>query len=271
MSRLYVLASIFALVSGVRDDKYTGFVDEVVALAAEVYNENFQTTVIGDCDFGYKQRGQTPKERAEDLCPRNMGNGCTMAQMFLGEPAECGGTHTKRKDGAQSYADLWRDGWPGLSLARQVQYKKLTNKGIRDAGKVVLKSARELAKTGDGLYGVGVCTTLAAAGQTAIADKMEADKSKWQGTKIKFMREEYDGMDDNGHEYLIIENAEGTNSVLVDYWYAALEGDTAANIGDLDALAVEDSETSKWRRSHMVVAEDGPEDNKKERIYVVGS
>jgi len=57
MSRLYVLASIFALVSGVRDDVYTGFVDEVVALAAEVYNENFQTTVIGDCDFGYKQRG----------------------------------------------------------------------------------------------------------------------------------------------------------------------------------------------------------------------
>jgi len=271
MSCLLVLVSIVALAGGVRDDVFNEtsvFVDEAIAVATEVYNENFQKTVIGDCDFGVKDKhnSEAIKERANKLCPRSMGNGCTMAQMFIGEPAECGGEFPMRAEGVQSYAALWVNANNGIVVERTLKYQLGTNKGIREAGKLALKSAKAKAKTGDVWYGLGVCTTLAAAGQTAIADKMEADKSKWQGTRIKFVQEEYPEMND-GHEYLIIENAEQTNAVLVDFWYATLEGDTDANIGDLHTLAVEGS---KWDQAKMSTPEDGPEGKKKERVYVVG-
>eukprot|EP00966_Prymnesium_polylepis_P292806 6762798-Prymnesium_polylepis.1 len=62
------------------------WVRAVVGVARGVYTEHFSNTIIGDCDFGCSRKEKDPSSprhcetRAAHLCPRPMGNGCTMAQ-----------------------------------------------------------------------------------------------------------------------------------------------------------------------------------------------
>jgi len=226
---------------------------EVVDLAKQVYDENFGHTVIGDCDFG----GQHPA----DLCPRDMGNGCTMAQMFLGVPEECKGVIDIIRGPPRSYDEIWKMAYSSIVAMRANAYRMGSNEGILEAGQKALTVAQRKAKTEGKPYGVGVCTTLAAAGQTAIAEKMNADLEKWAGARIKFMREPYLY---DGHEYLIVTDRDNANDVLVDYWYSALDGNTNGNIGSVAELRGQ----PRWDLTKAVVAVDGQAATP--RIYVVG-
>ena len=98
-----------------------------------------------------------------------------------------------------SYQKIWSKAFGAIATQRQLGYMKKSNKGILEAGETALQFAKKKAETKGQKFGIGVCTTLAAAGQTAIATKMEEDSERWRGTKIKFIREQYPGMDD-GHE-----------------------------------------------------------------------
>ena len=227
---------------------------DVVEVAIAVYNENFAKTIVGDCDFN----GQDPNK----LCPRNMNNGCTMAQMFLGDPEKCKG-RIKVTNQVLSYQEIWARSAQSIHVQRSLNYK---NGNILNAGRDALSKAQFSGRTPplpDGQeYGVGVCTTFAAGGQTAIGEKMNENKAKWGGTKIKFMREKYAN---DGHEYLIITDKHDRNPVLVDYWYSAMDGKPVV-------VQITDKfkrETERWNLDKAFVAKDGPTDNKRERVYVV--
>ena len=207
--------------------------------------------------------------KALAMCTRDMGNGCTMGQMFNGDPEQCGGKMVYRSgkiiytgQPAQPYSTIWGKSFASLNSMRSIEYKKGTNEGILQAGVEPLKYAKKKAETQGAKFGIGVCTTMAAAGQTAIAQLMEEDLATWKGTEIMFVREAYPGMDD-GHEYLMISHPSSHDRVLVDYWYAAMHGDPEANIGMKSDLVVDGG---PWDVDNMATAQD----EGKDRIYIVG-
>ena len=133
--------------------------------------------------------------KALAMCTRDMGNGCTMGQMFNGDPEQCGGKMVYRSgkiiytgQPAQPYSTIWGKSFASLNSMRSIEYKKGTNEGILQAGVEPLKYAKKKAETQGAKFGIGVCTTMAAAGQTAIAQLMEEDLATWKGTEIMFVR-----------------------------------------------------------------------------------
>ena len=235
-------------------------VDKLINIAKAVYYDNFANTIVGDCDFN----GKDPHV----LCPRNMGNGCTMGQMFLGEsiaqtegpPINCKGSVMGR--GIMPYKEVYQSVELAIQAERATGYAKMTNEGILEAGKLAVTKAQFAAKTpkgGQG-YGVGVCTTLASAGQTLIGQKLKADTTEWGGAKIKHMREEYKK---DGHEYLIITDKDDKQPVLVDYWYSALDGVPVV----YPENKIPKKLAKRWKLNKAFVAK--YDANKMEQIYVV--
>ena len=196
------------------------------------------------------------------MCTRDMGNDCTMGQMFNGDPGRCAGKPIGTGEPAQSYQDIWQKSKTQLRVQRTLEYRKGTNEGILQAGVIPLKKAKSKARTQGVTFGVGVCTTMAAAGQTAIAQMMEKDLATWKGTEIMLVREAYPQMND-GHEYLMISHPSSHDRVLVDYWYAAMHGDPEANIGVKSDLVVDGG---PWNEDNMKTAKNEGH----ETIYIVG-
>merc|ERR1719206_140348 len=200
-----------------------------------------------------------------------------MAQMFTGDPIKCGGT-TPRSPDPMSYHNIWGQAWGGITIKRQMNYNQGTNDNIIEAGRDALTAAKARAKTQGKSFGIGVCTTLAAAGLTAIADEMNEDRAKWGGTKIYHMQEAYES---DGHEYLFITDENNENVVLVDFWYSALDGSTDHNIvkkkdatykdrWDLEAAKVAKDRVGKieWAKAKKGFSVKKKQ-NTKERIYTV--
>ena len=136
------------------------------------------------------------------------------------------------------------------------------------AGEEAAKAASEAAKTCPNeqasceTFGIGVCTTLAAAGQRllglALADAGFA-------ARIEYLAEPFfkNGKPADGHEYLMVTDAEGSegSKVLVDFWYAAMEGGTGASV-----LPVADArKNEKWNLNNAKLVKD----RGRERVYVV--
>jgi len=186
-----------------------------------------------------------------------------MAQMFKGEPENCKG-RMRVTNWVLSYREIWGHSAMPIHASRAMKYQI---NDILEAGRMALSKAQFSGRTPpteEGQeFGVGVCTTLAAAGQTAIAEKMNENKAKWGGARIKFMREKYDK---DGHEYLIITDKEDKHPVLVDYWYSAMDGSPVV-VAITEQLK---KETKRWDLDKAFVTKDEGKDKvKRERIYVV--
>jgi hypothetical protein len=240
---------IVSLHSNVRQLEITADqVAAVKALAATVYTSHFSNVVIGDCDFGYAipvdADVSTPEllqaamvtaseTRANELCGgRQMipaieeNPGCTMAQMFLGNPITCKCTKVGQ---TLAYRDWWSGSFGGLAAMRVLKYNQaILEDDAQEKEVLIVKAgcpALKKAQTSMGCKGVGVCTTLAAAGLTKLAIEMSQVEAL-HGLAIAMVSEDYGG---DGHEYLFVGKEDVTSlttatGVLVDYWYSALNG-----------------------------------------------
>ena len=238
-----------------------------IAAAKAVFEEHLKNTIVGDCDFGSPKTNdeldglkaelvaarragnvvdvKSLTERIEKaeydlryagakrLCAsRDMGNGCSMADMFMGKHAggvDCRGVRMGADDtDPQPYWQIW------AKLGKlDDPIKRLTRGGIkddsvRDGGvfTTLLKdnplfetgvkplfyaehSAKTTGKTAgdDGTpntpkeYGVNVCWAFAAGGMNALITKIEGLDAITTGSRIWWLKESYDA---DGHEYLAI-------------------------------------------------------------------
>ena len=256
----------------------------VVEIANAIFDKYFTHTIIGDCDFANAD--------PDVLCPAVMeGSGeCTMAQMFKGQPAKCVGTLIGSKDvtrnfGTNPYQIFWKTKELVIRVQRKVAYKERTkllsnalsnlkdkrkaNKLLLEAGEKSLEIAQVSAETNGVTFGVGVCTSLAAAGMTALGRALSLRNEEFGGAQIRFLRESYPGTGD-GHEYLLVTDAEGSeqSKVLVDYWYAILDASTRESIGMKSTLL---STSDRWNFDNVKIAKDKSRNNphRFERIYHV--
>ena len=256
----------------------------VVEIANAIFDKYFTHTIIGDCDFANAD--------PDVLCPAVMeGSGeCTMAQMFKGQPAKCVGTLIGSKDvtrnfGTNPYQIFWKTKELVIRVQRKVAYKERTkllsnalsnlkdkrkaNKLLLEAGEKSLEIAQVSAETNGVTFGVGVCTSLAAAGMTALGRALSLRNEEFGGAQIRFLREPYPGTGD-GHEYLLVTDAEGSeqSKVLVDYWYAILDASTRESIGMKSTLL---STSDRWNFDNVKIAKDKSRNNphRFERIYHV--
>eukprot|EP00966_Prymnesium_polylepis_P168430 3894204-Prymnesium_polylepis.1 len=139
------------------------------------------------------------------------------------------------------------------------------------AGEKAAQAAREAAETCTGgmckMYGIGVCTSLAAAGQRLLG--LALAEAGFVGARVVYLEEQYydeNGKKADGHEYLLVTDADGSegSKVLVDYWYAAMNGEPSGFI-----LSVVDAKRGAnhglWNFNNVRC----PKDHGVDRVYIV--
>ena len=240
----------------------TPFAVGVSQIGREIFYQHFNKTIIGDCDFGCKRSegDRSSSDHCEtvtrDRCNRQMGHGCTMAMLFLGEGA-CTGRLTGLPE-ALSYENIFARKFAGIHTARAAAYKRQDSPDyLLEAGIKPVEAAAAVAVTNGEKFGIGVCTTLAAAGQRLLGLRLA--EAGYTGARIEFMREQ---LHKDGHEYLIVTDAEDNagSRVLVDYWYAAMDGDPAKFV-----LPVGEAPSGYWNLDKAKLAQDQGRD----RVYIV--
>ena len=167
------------------------------------------------------------------LCSSDMSRGplgitdntCTMAQMFLGEPEDCKGEQRFRMP-SLPYSTIYQKKESPVKLSRWASIDGTQN-GIQEAGRLALTAATGSGTTHGQKFGVAVCTTFAAAGQTLLGDEMSKHQNDFGGAAIRFWAEDH-GRGNDGHEYLSVEDSNGNGKVIVDFWYAAAHDDLTA-------------------------------------------
>ena len=244
----------------------TPFAVEVSQMGRDIFYENFNKTIIGDCDFGCERsEGDRNSEDhcetvARGRCNRQMGHGCTMAMLYLGEGACTGRLTGLDKDLSYEHIFFAKAAW--IHTARAAAYKRQDSPDyLLKAGIEPVKAAAAAAVTNGEKFGIGVCTTLAAAGQRLLGLRLA--EAGYTGARIEFMREK---LKNDGHEYLIVTDAEGNmgSKVLVDYWYAAMDGDPAKFVLPVGE-ATSGVHSSYWNLDKAKLAQDRGRD----RVYIV--
>ena len=196
--------------------------------------DHMTKTIVGDCDF--QSAGLSYEERyarANALCGnRDMGNGCTMADMFMGkhpgmaktyvyskdrklvavdnhDKTDCRGVNMYRRSVGvpQPYYKIWAnlDAIVRLNLGlKDVKDEngELVDNPLSVAGGEALHFAGHSARTTGDDFGVLVCFAFAAGGMNALIAKVQTIDAISTGSRIWGLAEPYPGGD--GHEYLAI-------------------------------------------------------------------